>query len=449
MYGLSSQLTLRQRAQNGLPGLRRVIIPYGRVDFKRQGHHVSVVVDTSSCSRASYQEYTVDPDLGRLVGNVSMINRLFKIYLHAITSHCLPDPLTGRTGTEEAWHELRSAGCFSFQKLGEDERGILEKISSLTPKREFYPPHLEVMQTVTWSELAATAQHHDFYTITRSILEYAADLSVFLPQTGNSCLLSRGSTFLLERAAHRNSVFYPVEFAGPLPINEDDTVYGSRDLLSGAAIGDECAAVDVSALIHRWPSTFHTCDKLFDTFTRWGTLRGLAADVSLGYSRVWLQLDLAEAWISIYNLCRRSWRDQDCFRMAFSFSALSFSSPKYRSLIPSIIAFAAVPEFKGIDPPQSPQYDLKLGFSLDVEKLERIILGSVIAFEDSPEIQLPARAGEGATALGQRRFSSFIARRDAEARELVAHLSYQWPCMYPSLPPSRYAELIPSMEPDN
>lgn len=40
-----------------------------------------------------------------------------KAYLHAATSFVLPDPLTGRTGTEEALHCLTSGSCQPWTPL--------------------------------------------------------------------------------------------------------------------------------------------------------------------------------------------------------------------------------------------------------------------------------------------------------------------------------------------
>jgi len=123
MFGLSSQLVLRPKESLAmeLPRSRRVIIPYGDVHFEPKGDHVGVEVLTGSQDRVQYQEYKIDTDLGCLVGNVSLVSKLYKVYLHAVSSYCLPDPLTARTGTEEALSELGSASCLSFQTLGSDE----------------------------------------------------------------------------------------------------------------------------------------------------------------------------------------------------------------------------------------------------------------------------------------------------------------------------------------
>ncbi|KAG8920981.1 hypothetical protein FRC02_000520, partial [Tulasnella sp. 418] len=145
MIGLQSQLILRERVSSE-PCLRQVIIPFTpdtHLTISSSIHHCSISLVTDDRPNVRYLIYMIDPMLGRLEGDGTMLSKLYKAYLHAITSHCLPDPLTGRTGTEEALEELRSAGVMSFQKLGDSERLMLQKINELTPQREYYPSHLK------------------------------------------------------------------------------------------------------------------------------------------------------------------------------------------------------------------------------------------------------------------------------------------------------------------
>ena len=115
LFGLRSQLILRETGSDLPSRSRCVIIPQGKVHFALEGNHPVVTIDTKGSNRVVYHQYKINTDLRYLEGNVSLASKLFKIYLHAVCSHCLPDPLTGRTGTTEALRELRSAGCISFQ----------------------------------------------------------------------------------------------------------------------------------------------------------------------------------------------------------------------------------------------------------------------------------------------------------------------------------------------
>jgi hypothetical protein len=435
MFGLKNQLILRPE-RSELPQPRRVIIPKGRPHFPRDGDHVDIVINTKK--RTGYHEYTIDIDLGRLTCK-TLESKLFKIYLHAITSHCLPDPLTGRTGTQEALHDLRSAGCKSFQKLEAAEVDILLQIKSLTPKREFYPPHLQSMQTVTWSDLPPLAQHHGFSLITETIVKYAEHLQLFASQSlherlnlrqSNLCTLSSNGTHLLDRAARRNGIFYPEEFPGPLASVNADVIHASRDVSS-----ENPDIRFISSKVHRWPTGLSTCPQLLKKFEKWGSESEFGDELDLRYSRRWLNLDLAEAWISLYRLCRESLRERDCFRLEFSLSAMAYTcSDHSRSLLPTILAFATVPQFRRLNPPSSTFYDLTDGFAPQREKLVLIVLDSAIAFEQSSDVNLPALSGEDEVALGRRRHSHFVARRDSKAREFVDQLLLEWPCPEPRPP---------------
>ncbi|TVY18476.1 hypothetical protein LARI1_G002010 [Lachnellula arida] len=66
------------------------------------------MINTPPGLHVKYHSYDIDSQPGHLVDNGNLNARLFKIYLHATTSHCLVDLLTGRTSTEVALQDLAS-----------------------------------------------------------------------------------------------------------------------------------------------------------------------------------------------------------------------------------------------------------------------------------------------------------------------------------------------------
>ena len=126
-----------------------------------------------------YHSYHIDSQLGRLVDNGSLKSRLFRLYLHATTAHCLIDKLTGRTGTEEALYGLAGAASRSFVELEPVMLKLLEILARLTPRRQYYPEHLRVMQQVEWNTLSPLSQHCAFYKHVASILNQAKSFQVF------------------------------------------------------------------------------------------------------------------------------------------------------------------------------------------------------------------------------------------------------------------------------
>jgi hypothetical protein len=197
---------------------------------------VRVVIDTTSTTQVKYHAFNIDGQLGRLVDDGRLQSRLFKLYLHAITSHSQVDELTGRRGTEEALDGLASAGSRSFVELEPTDIELLNKLLRLSPQRTFYPKHLQVMQQVDWDSLSPLSQHEAFYEQVASIMSQARSLQVFHEQpTQFPSLDTRGVSFLRERAALRNSSLRVEGFGAEDFTPDHDLVYAARDQISNCA----------------------------------------------------------------------------------------------------------------------------------------------------------------------------------------------------------------------
>jgi hypothetical protein len=236
MLGLQNQLVLRSKDEGcqTLPRSRSVLVPEGVVTVQEGAAHVAVRIDTAATRRCVYHKYDIDDRLGYLATSATGITtRLYKIYLHALTSHCLSDPLTGRTGTEEAIHELSSAAVKSFQALAETDAALLALIGGLTPRRTYYPAHTNAAQSVSWhTDLPALAQHESFAALASSVIEIGKALQVFRDRGAVNFdpYLSKleRNPLLLRRASRRNAILYPRETAWPLR-PELDASYTARD----------------------------------------------------------------------------------------------------------------------------------------------------------------------------------------------------------------------------
>ena len=114
LFGLVNKLVLRAKGkiEDGLVP-RLVLVPH---DPFRTG--VLSEVQHWFLPSATYHFYKVDAELGYLRGDSSWESKLFLSYLHAQTSiDWRPDPLTGRTGAQEALSILQSAGYQSLREL--------------------------------------------------------------------------------------------------------------------------------------------------------------------------------------------------------------------------------------------------------------------------------------------------------------------------------------------
>ena len=203
LVGLRNKLMLKHEKGDS----RLVILPEGVVSYERDNGHVYVAIDKDTASKA--HAYSVDDQVGRLVDNGSLQSKLLLCYIHALTSFCLPDPLTGRTGTEQALSILNSAAVRSFEQLTQENVDILGKIAQLTPGRTYYPANERVMQTVDWSStLTFLAQHSSFHNSVRSIFDQADRAKIFhresYVQPPN---LNHVDLHLLERDCIRSSTF--------------------------------------------------------------------------------------------------------------------------------------------------------------------------------------------------------------------------------------------------
>lgn len=446
LFGLRSQLILRETGGDLPSRSRCVIIPQGKVHFALEGNHPVVTIDTKGSNRVVYHQYKINTDLRYLEGNVSLASKLFKIYLHAVCSHCLSDPLTGRTGTAEALRELRSAGCISFQTLSPPEARNLELLCALTPGRSFSRDHLKVAQTIAWTDLSPLSQHRDFHTITHQISEYAKSMLIF-QQSSTTCNMPDGwSDFLLDRGAQRNSVYY---FADPSVyslLSSEDHVYSSgSDIDAGSSISEEESEVcRTSYMVQLWSPDTSLGPYVETLLVNLGSRLDIASGdylSSLSYNCDWLSPILSKAWVSLYNLCRSVTSDQSRkkYRLTFSLSAMAYGSPQLRDLIPALLAFATTPlqERPGdLDPPSHPSYTLSDGFEPDKARVCDEIISTAHSLINSPSELLQPDVHENLDTLEQRRRIHYQNNIHRHAASIVAGLMQQWPCTAPCFPSS-------------
>jgi hypothetical protein len=102
---------------------------------------------------------------------------------HAMTSFVIPDPLTGRTGTEEALITLTSGVAHPWKPLAVGQFRILKSLTALTPRRDYYPDQtLRLLKTEAWpGDFTTTQCHEDFMRVIDGILAMSERLRQFNP----------------------------------------------------------------------------------------------------------------------------------------------------------------------------------------------------------------------------------------------------------------------------
>ncbi|RDB23570.1 hypothetical protein Hypma_009270 [Hypsizygus marmoreus] len=443
MVGLSTQLTLRaiDPCQIRLPRSRCVIIPFGDAVVKPNLDHVKLDVHLEDHVR--YFKYDIDTDLGCLVGSSLLISDLYKIFLHACTSYPLPDPLTGRTGTEEALSELNSAKCTSFQSLGDDERDILRRISDLVPERVWYPDHLKVMETIRWRKIPPLAQHWGFDARVKSILQFDTELSIFKPEDTQLARKLRApksnDMYLQTRSASLNRYLYPTDYAYHDPHTVHDKRYPSLNRIiahrSSTAVDRATLVAHTSALVQRWPDRLHTTPDLWSRLESFGTLSNDSGSrLSLSYRSSFLDTTLAAIWIPFYDKCRTSWRTEARFQLGFSLPAMVYGSPGHVDIVPTMLSFATLRQFSAIDPPPWTTYNLRLGISPNKHELHSIITEFALPLDQCPSRNLPRQANETLYEHIKRQEEHRVAAYTPQVESLVGILVAQWPCSEPLVP---------------
>ncbi|KAI0297846.1 hypothetical protein B0F90DRAFT_1669305 [Multifurca ochricompacta] len=431
MFGLRNQLVLcHGSGASELP--RRVIIPEGDVSFTLDGNFANVSIETGTKSPVHWHEYNIDTNLGRLTGSVSLRSKLYQCYLHALTSHCLPDRLLGHTGTEESLGMLRSAAFKSFQRLGDydEDAKLLGLISDLTPRRVYYPPNINSMATVEWADLPTFSQHHDFHTAVRSILDHA-DAIEALHKEPVTFAISERDEASLRRTAFRNQVFYPQELQvsrQPSFQVPDDVIYKSRDVTDRNSPEDAAYQMSWSTWNAK-PSPSPEWLQLWQAIQSWGSIGPASSNISLRYNRYWLGFSAAQDFLGIYNACQQSLssNSQDLrITLAFSLSAARFSRSAVAGFLPIILIFATDMRFLGLRPPPDPVYTLSDGTSPDSKRLEALIVQCAHPMEITPAQEMAVTATSSKKVVKQRRqeYDRIVGRRASEVASLIMN---RWP----------------------
>ncbi|KIO00351.1 hypothetical protein M404DRAFT_153077 [Pisolithus tinctorius Marx 270] len=425
LIGLANKLVLRPKANSADDGAqRRVLVPEGDVSFARQGDHVQVTIDISGPAhkRFRYQIFRIDTGLGCLVGNASLASNLYRAYLHALTSKpSSVDPLTQRTGTEEALSILRSAACQSFMKVDARSAKLLCCIARLTTRRSWYPKHLKRMQTVHWLQgLPVASQHCGFYYTCSSIKEIQQKQQVFHGQSAppfEDFPPACGDDILL-RAGIRAAVLYPRKSHHHLLVDTHDSVYEARDIQPSSA--DGLRAYSTALAVYNWSAQRCPAKKIQGLVKSWkGTMRGVSQAFSLRYNKDWLSPDLPAIWLSLYDSCRKSQAPRHRFQLIFSLSTMVYASPKLEVVAGALLAFATMPQFKEENPPDHSVYDLSDGYTPSHHALNQFVSRRVKPRRSSVDQM------------------EYMEQREREKNEVIEKATAAWPCMEP---PSDFPE---------
>ncbi|KAK4101180.1 hypothetical protein N658DRAFT_516062 [Parathielavia hyrcaniae] len=376
------------------------------------GHHVSVTVDQTSVLRIKHDAFSVDPTLGRIRSGGSLSSKFYLCYLHAVTAHCLADPVTGRTGTEEALRILQSASGRSFQRLDAESHDLLSIIAKLSPQRVFYPKHLQVMEQVKWSgRLPVLAQHDGFWPAVEAILSHARDCEIFHPDDDKRGVsakfvpLERSSTLLVDRAKIRNAI-------------KDHGEVSTR-----AQKATKAVASGHELLLER-PST-RTNQSILEVT---GNSFPGHPQVNLSFHLDYLQRPqacLAGLWCGLHGVLSA---EGNKYKIAFFLSAVVHAENSNWDIVQVFVAFANFrsPFQTRITPPNEDRFDLAYKLSSMPQRAAKIVKEALHPFEQCPEATLPKKSDESDSAASQRRYRQWESESQKMVENLVSDLEAQW-----------------------
>lgn len=267
-YGLENKLVLKDPLY---PRNRSVLVPMGCPTIKRHFNHVTAFVEPTG----HFCKFTVNNELNRLDCPVEPRFIYLKALYHASTSGILADPLTGRTGVEEALACLKSGYSQPWSPLDPKTCEVLSAIASFTPRREYYPTELRSMQRVSWNpELTALAQHDDYHPIVKGICQQSDMLRTFYPHPMNANpLLSKGDSHLLERARVRNHSFHRADLIPDSSDIASPATYSAKFRESNCRKRNN--VLQAVTILKEWPRTLPTSQDLMGFLEGWEIIQGL------------------------------------------------------------------------------------------------------------------------------------------------------------------------------
>ncbi|PYI00251.1 hypothetical protein BO78DRAFT_439495 [Aspergillus sclerotiicarbonarius CBS 121057] len=346
-FGLESMLVLRE-VHN--PSLRSIIVPLGQPKVRRNGPHVAVQIVGSD---GVYGRFFIDDVVGRVQCAPEPVLMFTKALLHAYTSFILPDPLTKRTGTEEALALLSSSAFQPWAALRGPQLEPPLAIAHLSPRRVYYPDHLKCQQMVSWNcNLTTTIQDDKFRQAVDTILTRLKRLGSFYNEGFQPPTFELEGDHLRARALIRRRC-YAREFTESKRHCDppDDEYIWSRTRETKRA---QCV-FEVVQILDKQPMLIHTTPSIASL---------LEVPVIQGYHKPFnqtlltelLDTNIARQWGPlIHSFCRPRALDMTIDRLIFTCGVMAFGSADM-GILRTIVALALNQKFSSLPAPEHAQY---------------------------------------------------------------------------------------------
>ncbi|PKS12562.1 hypothetical protein jhhlp_000770 [Lomentospora prolificans] len=424
---------------------RKVIIVEGPVtnSLSPTGAEVNVYKDRALRAHA----YDIDERLGRLVDNGSLESKLYICYLHALSSFCLPDPLTKRTGTEQALDILDSAAVKSFPTFSQENINRLLDIAKLTPLRTYYPKHLKVMQTVSWSAtLGCMAQHNGFFRAVRSLFDTAAERKFFYPERYlEPPSLEAYKPELITRDEIRSATFRVSNYGAEKFTTSRDLFYSPRDrgqateaarwaYLMAHYIFNESEGLAAPMPINNVPQhvwQFLSQYAATDVLGPKSTLDFHGLKETLEYDARWLKSShktiLAHGFVRYQGALSRNMRDIGKYNIMIWLATLAYAPDADKVIVQLLASFVKIAAISSIHAPNATKFEPSRGYSFNRKELGSKLRSESLQrrFQDCPESK-----GSGSRTKARWRWGN---NRSEVIDSLLDTAEEKWPCECPHL----------------
>ncbi len=427
LYGLDSKLVLRDLSN---PRERSIVVAMGKIQFRRSNGHVRASSDHSQY----YCRFSINTILNRLDCPPEPRVVYLKAYCHAITSFVLPDPLTGRTGTEEALHSLLSGIAQPWAPVDTEANRWLEAIAALSPRRSYYPIDSKVQQKVLWLDsLTFAAQDDRFYPVVARIIAQCRQLHRFSFDANEPPGEVFGSDHhLAQRAKARNDT-YRFNASQNIEIFSDMT-YSARD---GVSSTRQAQAFQAATLIRRWSRKTQVTADLADILQQWPVIQGYKNAGSFQHYLLneLISIEPASNWGSLFQYCQDLSQKQDLYGAMFFFATLAFGGKVKMILVKTLIAFVIIREFQSLSVPKWESFThFRKQAIPSVDYLVQLMAPAVIPY---PEDERSLLGGISLNYKQQRALEAAQTKYDQLTKEIrqttAKDMLRQWPCEAPSV----------------
>ena len=308
---------------------------------------------------------------------------------------------------------------------------ILQRLQRLTPVWQYYPRHLQKMQSIKFAlNIPFLAQHPVYQTLVENIVAYNEDTAFLFETEQHMSTQSwkyRGEEDLLERARIRWSAFVPEPSIVHHPTNQDDEYYEGRDVDHGTKFS---AAYSMALTVHDWPDKLHVDPKLWLWMLQQECVGGFNESLGDSSLKELCTLRLGHRWGSVLNMCTRASRAQDDLALTVTFTTLAFGQPDQVLCLRTLFAFAVSVELRALIPPFHSTYSsLSRGYNISQPRIQDIFQMQVAKFDET---------GPDA----EKRYIKYDADLLGDRQRCLESLYANWPGPRPILPPQHEVTLV-------